>query len=277
MKNYKNTARLKNLFSIAGIALAFGACLNSTDAHAFSRTCPDPNFSLTLNLTPFHVQRTFFDCDNNNEIKFFTPQNGRVDIDGALYRRSGIYTLSTGQSVQGTVLNLTNLTIRNLSQRNLNLTNLISFQDNFTFGSNTSQLIPVFAHQLIEGSFNGGTSNLVKFTGSLNGVDFPTLSSFNSQHFFSRSIQPQPRNVRNPLRVRGFLRPVQLNPRRTLTMSDSACILVLDRAVADNEARRICDRVASVPEPSSIIGLLAVGAFGGGFLLKRRRKSSSEQ
>jgi hypothetical protein len=262
MNKKKNPSNLqKLLLSIFRTSVTIGLLFTPISAHAFS-----------LTLTTFGSPRTFRDTNNDHKIFFSQTIPNQLSIQGWLIRDKGSYdAVETGSSVNGTVLNLTGLRVTNLSNRPLSLNNLINFESEF-LRSYPNGI--AFADQLLDGNFNGGSGNSVNLTGRVGTVQLATLSSSPNQFRFLRSSDPQRIQVGNTQQVRGRLAPLNLASGKRLILPDSACISVLDREVTDNDTRRICDRAAGVPEPTSVISLLAFGVFGGGFLLKRQRKSS---
>jgi hypothetical protein len=260
MNKKKNPSQLqKLLLSIFRTSVTIGLLFTPISAHAFS-----------LTLTTFGSSRTFRDTNNDNRIFFSRRIPNLVSIQGLLIRDQGSYrAVDTGSSVNGTVLNLTGLRVTNLSNRPLSLSNFINFESEFAF-SYPNGLAAV--SQLLDGNFNGGSGNSVSLTGRVGTVPIATLSSSPNQFRFFRSSN-RPIQVGNTQQVRGRLAPLNLARGRRLVLPDSACISVLDREVTTNDTRRICDRAASVPESSSVVTLLALGVFGGGFLLKGKRKS----
>ncbi|MGH2412567.1 MAG: PEP-CTERM sorting domain-containing protein [Microcystaceae cyanobacterium] len=81
----------------------------------------------------------------------------------------------------------------------------------------------------------------------------------------------------NP-KIVGEFKDSKLAPGETLSLPHSACIVVVEENLTEDEVKKICNqgnRVA-IPEPSSALGLLALGALRTTSLLTRKQKPSQQ-
>jgi hypothetical protein len=277
MKNKKNTSKLKCLLPITSAVLAFGLSLNTNPAQALSLVLKT---SLSRNpITIIDNQNKSLDLDHSlNTIHFNQRKDGLV-IKGIL-KKSIIrdrFIPDVGTKVNGFFLNLTELEVMNVGNTPIDLgfnnyppnNFFIFFSDSFSFSN------PTYASQLLDGSFeNGGLSNTVTLRGRAYGNLIEEQKVPRGQSDFNLSSNSKKISQASSNLVSGNLKSLTLRSVSKLKLPNSACVLVLDTPVNGNQTKRICDRVASVPEPSSVISLLALGIFGGGFLLKGRGKSS---
>jgi hypothetical protein len=267
--------QLKNFCRLTSAAFAFSLFLTPTSAQAFR---------LTLNAFGQTVPLSGrLDEDGQGLINFNRTLRGSsgqsLSISGTLVAKERLLTDLSGMAVNGTVLNLTFLTVRNTGNRDIvNLPNFLLFSNTFTYDFGAGN---VFAHQLFAGGFNRGRPNSATMTAVIAGrggtTFLPNLLSAPNPISFRRVSVNRLTNIRNRQFVQGRLTNLTLRAGQRLVLPDSACLLPTETSMTAEQVEQVCDRAASVPEPTSVISLLAVGVFGGGFLLKRRRKSTSEQ
>lgn len=264
---------LKNFYQLTSAAFAFGLFLTPTSAQAFR---------LTLNAFGQTVPLSGRTEDGKGFINFNRTLRGTsgqsLSISGTLIAQEGFLTDLSGMAVNGTVLNLTFLRVSNTGTRDIiNLPNFLLFSNTLTYDFGAGN---VFAHQLFAGGFNRGRPNSATMNAVIAGrggqTFLPNLVSAPEPRSFRRVSVNRLTNIRNRQFVQGRLTRLTLRAGQRLVLPDSACLLSTETRMTAEQVEQVCTRVASVPEPSSVISLLALGVFGGGFLLKRRRKSSSD-
>lgn len=222
--------------------------------------------------------------DTRNFIRF-SKRIGSLQIGGSLYADQfrGV-ELSNGLRVDGNVLNLTNVSINNQSNRRFNTPlNVPFFNFSNLFISSPLAVGNVYAYQILKGEFDSNDinnprgRNNVSLIGTVDGrliANQVANPPADIPYDFDRRASKILLNLGREQLIRGRLTSLTLEPRFRLTLDRSACMVLANQPIEAGDAERICDRAAGVPEPSSVISLLALGIFGGGFLLKRQRKSS---
>ncbi|NJK47023.1 PEP-CTERM sorting domain-containing protein [Candidatus Gracilibacteria bacterium] len=223
--------------------------------------------------------------------------DGRWQASGRLEARTNIGNFEDIK-VGGVLLKLSNFRLKNLSDNNNVLS--VSFLNDFTYNF-TSLGFPlenVKGYNILSGQWRNEAGEFVSQT-NLVTLDSSVLNKKNQilANLNAVSSDPPVRASTSPLsnqipksrqtilnnansrlnnpRLFGILRRTKLKKGETLSLKNSAtaCIPDIDPSRVDIGVGDGC-RLRSVPEPSSVISLLALGTFGGGFLLKRKRKSS---
>ncbi|MCU0532434.1 MAG: PEP-CTERM sorting domain-containing protein [Hydrococcus sp. Prado102] len=296
-------AEPKHLYTLAIAAITLVLCFNPASTQALS---------LRILGSPSITNDGRGDsCPQDNIICFGKPQNSSpfptLSIGGRLVAEQFSNVNIRGNLVDANVLNLTGFSVRNGGGRFIS-SNFITF--NNTFPSFTGN---VYAYQFLQGDFNSRGRNQVNLAGTVNGQsigtpltskELPGNSPFDfdrrgGRTFIGTGTRPtltgnvstlvlEPNNTlvlgrsslnRSSLQLSSLERNLFVRENAETSSGTGACIVLANQNITEDDAKDFCDRVAStsVPEPSSVISLLALGVFGGGFLLKRRRKSSSEQ
>jgi hypothetical protein len=299
--NNKHIYQWQYLLPIA-IGAVFGMFFNPMAARAFSlvsntaNTCPSSlpaptRFFVRLDTSDKRPICIFDNRSGDSNSKpnqiGFSRQDGALNVSGLLVRqriRSLRFLRDPGVQVNGSLLVLTKLKVKNTNHTSIQLGNggqpsnnsFIFFQDFFQFKA------PGFGRLRLKGSFTNisqfsprGRNSSVTLTGSAYRIHLSSLTATNATRnnfdlpSYSKTIT---RNKVVGNSIAGDLNRLTLEGDKQLNLPNSACIVVLDKQVTDRDVEQLCDRAASVPEPSATITILTLGVLGSGFLLKRRRK-----
>jgi hypothetical protein len=208
--------------------------------------------------------------------------NTKLDIKGTVAASSGFFATSTGQGFQGTILNLTSLTVVNRGSsffewiydpKNPESKPFMSFTNKFSAPSFSSG----FAQQLLSGSLIGANlagTNKVTFNSGVNNTYLSEINSPNRSGTYAFNVSNGPVTLSNigiPTMV-GQLRSVRLGVNETLSLPNSACSTLTEIEISFAQSEKLCNRAAGIPEPSSVLSLLALGALGAGFVLKHKQR-----
>jgi hypothetical protein len=279
--------RLKYLLQLVSATVTLGLSFNATSAHALD---------LSLFGNPSIRDNGFGDtCTDLSRICFQKPKNVNPNpnlfTSGTISARVTSY-LSGSTRININVLQLSGLNAQNGSSPFIT-NNFITFTQDFTSSLTSGN---IFAYQFLQGQFNQGGSNEVRFRVTVNSVpitDYLTSSPLPTRPSYAFNPSPASKFIGTGFsaRVIGQLNRLSLTANSSLGLGAGstvtqvsqvsrssqgnskgvgACIVVADRDIDEDVARSFC----RVPEPSSTLSLLAFGVLGGGFLLKRREKLS---
>ncbi|HAG80034.1 MAG TPA: hypothetical protein DCL61_02435 [Cyanobacteria bacterium UBA12227] len=273
--------KINCLSQLIGATVVVGMCFHSTAAHALKITL---GTSQTLTIND-NSSRDLLP-DTTNKIRFNQTVGG-FSMRGTLIAQQGGVIDDTGSTINGILLNLTSLTITN--RNTIDASTRIVFDNEFPFSANSG----AFAFPFLDGQFinSPNSPNRSTFVVRIDTTILEELSSIgntspNQPYIFEDFLRDSDGNARgefipsvnDPL-VRGTLN-FRLRAGQSVSLPDSACTVIVENSYETNftfeDSQRNCDLSAlDIPEPSSMISMLALGALGTGSLLKRKQKSGS--
>jgi hypothetical protein len=286
--------KLRSWYPLAIATATVGVCFTPTHAHALTFTLG----GTTVPGTPGNV----------NTINYSLPSPLNISIGGTtatvtsatITGRGGLSSITTaaGGSLNGAVLKLGNFNLvasgGNIIDPNPGTINTFALFSN-TFSFTIANAANIAIKQVFTGSFlnnTTGATNQVVFPGVSvalsNGLatsGSPLTASSNSGAGFRLTSSTNFTNgpAVSQVTISARLSDLILASGQTLNLPASACVVIAEETehfqLTDEDAARACDEVsapepATVPESSSVAGLLAIAAVGGGTWFRRKRTRS---
>jgi PEP-CTERM motif len=308
MKKRENVFQLKSLFHLVSAAVTIGFYLTPTSSSALTLRLGGK----IVNNNSDHDKNGSNNIITVENFKIGN-ENNNWTVNGTLrFSTEDIGIIGGKESLGGVLLTLSNFTLTANKNNQVSTLPLIAFSHEFDYefiGRRGRKPTSLTASNVLSGDW---ISNSKDDVAQLNKTIFAASVRTQSKQFFSlpnlrsqippdslpvaplreplapgsRTLDNTNSRLDNPTLIGSLLnrrlvsgeRLPRLAPGETLSLPSSACVVIPDVEASDFKftVDKGC-KVRPVPEPSSVISLLALGVFGGGFLLKRRRKSSSKQ